>query len=215
MAAHEDDRRLKMCKRTMVWLAVGVLLLAVSALAIDPGVVKKLSAYGFAAEKDGVTLIADVDATHNRGDEKYIPIRVWLGKESKGVVEITRGSFTLTDPKGVSHPVASVEEIRKDYGPNLISADFQYDHKVVQSGDYVSQHFNSFHFVSAPVYFANPGGAPSTLRETGEVQFRTFTGTFLYFANPTGRDPGTYKLTFTDAKGGVSLDVTFTVPWIK
>ena len=204
-----------MCKRTMGWLAVGALLLAVSALAMDPGVVKKLSAYGYAAEKGGVTLVADVDATHIRGGEKYIPMRVWLGKESKGVVEITRGSFTLTDPKGVSHPVASVEEVRKDYGPNLISSDFQYDHRVVQSGDYVSQHFNSFNFVSAPVFFANPSGGPSTLHERGEVQFRTFTGTFLYFVNPAGRDPGTYKLTFTDAKSGLSLDVTFTVPWIK
>lgn len=204
-----------MCKRKMAWLAAGILALSVAALALEPGVVKKLSAYGFAAEKDGVTLIADVDATHNRGGEKYIPLRVWLGKESKGAVEITRGSFTLTDPKGVSHPVAGVEEIRKDYGPNLISSDFDYDHKVVQSGDYVSQHFNSFHFVSAPVFFSNPSGAPGTLHERGEVQFRTFTSTFLYFANPAGRDPGTYKLTFTDPKTGLSLDVTFTVPWIK
>lgn len=204
-----------MSNRRVALLAVSLVLVAVAMLAIEPGVVKKLSAYGYAAEKDGVTLIADVDATHNRGDEKYIPMRVWLGKESKGVVEITRASFTLTDPKGASHPVASVEEIRKDYGPNLISADFQYDHKVVQSGDYVSQHFNAFRFVSAPVYFANPSGGPSTLHEKGEVQFRTFTGTFLYFANPAGRDPGTYKLTFTDPKSGVSLEVTFTVPWIK
>jgi hypothetical protein len=204
-----------MCKRTMAWLAVGTLLLAVSALALDPGVVKKLSAYGFAAEKDGVTLIADVDATHNRGGEKYIPLRVWIGKDSKGSVEITRGSFTLTDPKGVSHPVAGVEEVRKDYGPNLVSADYQYDHRVVKSSEYVSDHFNSFNYVSPPVYFANPSGDPSTLRERGEVQFRTFTGTFLYFANPAGMDPGTYKLTFTDAKSGVSVDVTFTIPWIK
>lgn len=191
------------------------LLLAATMLAMEPGVVKKLSAYGFASEKDGVTLIADVDATHIRGGEKYLPIRVWLGKESKGTVEITRSSFTLTDPDGAGHAVASVEEVRKDYGPNLISADYQYDHRVVQSGDYVSLHFNSFNFVSPPVYFANPSGAPGTLHEKGEVQLRTYTGTFLYFANPAGRDPGTYKLTFTDPKSGLSLDVTFMVPWIK
>jgi len=204
-----------MGKRTMVWLAAGSLLMAVSLLAMESGVVKRLSAYGYAVEKDGLTLIADVDATHNRGGEKYIPMRVWLGKESKGVVEITRGSFTLTDPKGVSHPVASVEEVRKDYGPNLISADFQYDHRVAKSAGYVSNHFNALRFVSPPVYFANPSGDPSTLHERGEVDNWTFTSTFLYFANPEGRDPGTYKLTFTDAKSGVSVDVTFTIPWIK
>lgn len=202
--------------RRMVVILAGVLLLVgATMLAIEPGAVKKLSAYGYAAEKDGVTLVADVNATLVRGGERYVPMRVWIGKESKGVVYITRGSFTLTDPKGAVHPVASVEEIRKDYGPNLISADFQYDHRVVQSGEYVSDHFNSFSLVSPPVYFSNPSGGPSTLHENAEVQFRTYTGTFLYFANPAGRDPGTYKLTYTDPKSGLSVDVTFTVPWIK
>ena len=203
-----------MCKRTMVGL-VGVLVLAVSLMAMEPGVVKKLTAYGYAAEKDGVTLIADVDATHLRGGEAYIPLRVWLGKDTKGVVDISRASFTLTDPKGATHPVASVEEIRKDYGANLISADYQYDHRLVQSGGYASDHFNSYNFVSAPVFFANPAGGPNTLHEKGEIQARTFTTAFLYFANPAGRDPGTYTLTFTDPKSAVTVSVAFTVPWIK
>ncbi len=205
-----------MNKRGVLTVGAGFLVGALALLAAQPASVQKLTANLFSVDKDGLTLMADVSVTRLRGGEKYIPMRVWLGKETKGTVYITRASFTVTDPKGVSHPVASVEELRRDYGPNLISADYKFDHRVVESGDQVSSHFaDAFNFVTAPVFFANPSGFPSTLRENGEIQLRTYTGTFLYFANPAGKDPGEYKLTFTDPKSGVSLEVPVTIPWSR
>lgn len=204
-----------MSKKMAVWLGAGFLLLAAALGAAEPGKVTKLTAFLFSAEKGGVTLMADVDATRLRGGEKYIPMRVWLGKDNKGTIDISRGSFTLTDPKGASHPVASVDEVRTGYGPNLIAGDYQYDHRVVQSGEQVSDHFHSYNFVSAPVYFANPSGGPSVLHENAQVQMRTYTGTFLYFANPAGRDSGTYTLTFKDPGHDVEVSVSFTIDWSK
>lgn len=80
---------------------------------------------------------------------------------------------------------------------------------------YVIMRFNSWRMVSAPVFFANPDGQPSVLHERGQVQLRTYTCAFLYFANPAGRDPGVYTLTFADPGHGVEVSVPFTVNWLR
>ena len=184
------------------------------ALASAPRLDTQMSAYGFGVTQGGVTVIVDAGAGHVRVGEKYLPLRVFIAKEDRGSLDIDRASFTLTDPGGRTHPVATVEEVRTGYGPNLIASDYRYDHRQGDYG-YVRMKFSACRFVSPPVFFANPDGAPSVLFERGYVSLNTFTGTFLYFANPAGKDAGVYTLTFTDVGRKVEISVPFTVNWIR
>lgn len=202
--------------RRMRRVSTGALLavLLPAAFASAPRLDTQMSAYGFGVTRGGVTVIVDAGAGHIRVGEKYLPLRVFIAKEDKGNLDVDRTSFTLTDPKGQAHPVATVEEVRREYGPNLIAGDYRYDHHQGDYG-YVRLKFSACRFVSPPVFFANPDGPPSVLFERGYVSLNTYTGTFLYFANPAGRDTGVYTLTFTDVGRKVEISVPFTVNWIK
>ncbi len=188
--------------------------LAVGLLAGGPPAAKRLAAYGFGVTQGGTTVVVDVGAGHIRVDQRYLPVRVFIAKEDRGTLEIVRGSFTLTDPKGERHPVATVEEVRTNYGPNLIASDYEYERRQADYG-YVRLKFSACRFMPSPVFFANPSGPPHTLFERGEVTLYTYTGTFLYFANPLGKDPGVYTLTYSDPARQVEISVPFTVDWIR
>ena len=88
--------------------------------------IKELSPYAIVAQRGDVSLVADSEAARLRGDMKYIPLRVYLGIQGKGRIYAERSFFTLTDPKGDSHPLAAVDEVIKDYGSNVMADDYEY-----------------------------------------------------------------------------------------
>ena len=66
-------------------VAMSVSLLAVLALALaaQDASVSKISTYGYAGRSGDATLLVDADVSRLRGDEKYVPLRVYLGHTGK------------------------------------------------------------------------------------------------------------------------------------
>jgi hypothetical protein len=196
--------------RKVVILIGGLALVAWSALAA--GTAKKLSAYGFVADQGDAALIVDVDMARWRGFEKVIPLGVVLGHTEAKTLHADRGSFTLTDPQGQKHPMASPEVVLKEYGPNLLSGDYAYYRRL---DDYASMRFLSCHLIHGVAFFANPSGNPKVLYDHVELPNRTFFKALLYFPNPGGELAGTYTLSYDDPASGTHIDLPFVIPWKK
>ena len=174
--------------------------------------VNKLSTYGFVGRSGDTSLIVDMDVARYRGGEKYIPLLIWLGHTESKTLHADRGTFTLTDPKGDKIPLASNQEVTKDYGPTLISSDYAY---IRRMPDYGSMVYLANQPIRNVAFFPNPSGAPRILYDHVELPNRTFFWTLLYFANPAGKDGGQYTLTFHDPKSNTLIEVPFTIPWQK
>ena len=191
-------------------LVGGLALLALSAFAT--GAAKKLSAYGFVADKGDASMVVDVDMARWRGQEKYIPLGVVLGHTEAKTLHADRGSFTLTDPKGQTHALPDSIAVLKGYGPNLLANDYSVYRRL---DDYASMRFLSCHLIPGVAFFPNPAGQPGVLYDHVELPMRTFFKALLYFPNPAGKDPGTYTLTYDDPKSGTRIEVPFVIPWSK
>jgi hypothetical protein len=176
--------------------------------------VAKLSAYGFAVQKGDSTVIVDMDLARYRGNEKFIPLQVVVGNTGAQTLHMTRSTFTLTDPAGHKHPVATVQEITKGYGPSMVSNDYSY-YRHSALGDYWSSRFQICQFIPKVAFYANSSGGPRITYDQVELPRNTYTKTMLYFANPDGKAKGTYTLTYDDPKSGTVISIPFSIPWHK
>ena len=198
--------------------AVVVLMALVCVLALgqkagkDEVKIKELSPFAVVAQKGDVSLVADGEVARLRGDMKYIPLRVYLGIQGKGKIFAERSFFSLTDPKGNKHPMATVEEVTKGYGPTVISNDYRYFAK--QSTLNYAAHFNACDRAEKVAFFPNPAG-PAVLFDQVELSAYTFLNALMYFANPGGQLEGNYTLAWSDPKTNLSLEVPFTIKWEK
>jgi hypothetical protein len=174
--------------------------------------VNKLSTYGFVGRSGDAALIVDMDVARYRGSEKYIPVLIWLGHTDNKTLYADRSSFTLTDPKGDKIPLASSQEVTKDYGPTLISNDYTYIRRMPNYGSMV---YLANRPIRSVAFFPNPSGAPGILYDNVELPNRTYFWALLYFANPAGKDGGQYTLTYNDPKSHTLIEVPFTIPWQK
>ncbi len=188
-------------------LAVGLVAMAVYA---GENASSRLSAYGYVGRTKNAAMIVDVDAARNRGAQKYIPLEVWLGHTENRTLHVNRDSFTLTDPSGKVHHLASPKAVLKGYGPTLIGADYRY---IRSNPDYGGMLFLSCVPIPGVAFYANPDGWPGILYDHVELPNRTFLRTLLYFRNPDGMSTGTYTLTFHDAKSGTTIKIPFHIPW--
>ena len=173
--------------------------------------VKKLSAYGYAGRLGDVDLIVDYDVARLRGGEKFVPLLVWLGHSEKKVLHANRGSFTLTDPKGTKLVLPDVNEVRKEYGTNLMGNDWEYIRQITYGKD----RFLACTKLQQVAFFPNPSGQPGVLYDQVELPNRTFFKTLLYFPNPAGKAGGNYTLTYDDQKSGTHIEVPFSIPWME
>lgn len=201
-----------MRKAVVMALMVLVCVLALGQKATKEDVkVKDLSSFAMVAQTGDVSLIADGEAARLRGDMKYIPLRIYLGIQGKGTIYAERSFFTLTDPKGNKHPMASVEEVTKDYGPTVMSNDYQYFRK--QAAISYRAHFNACRRAERVAFFPNPVG-PRVLYDQVELAPYTYFSAIIYFANAEPME-GTYTLAWSDPKSDTSLEVPFTIKWEK
>ena len=202
-----------MRKAAFVVVMILVCVLALGQKATKEEVkIKELSPYAVVAEKADVSLVADFEAARLRADQKYIPIRVYLGLQGKGKIFAERAFFTLTDPKGGKHPMATVEEVTKNYGPNYISNDYDY-YRLQCTFNYAS-HFNACQRAKTVAFFPNPSG-PRVLYDQVELAPYMYFSAIMYFANPGGQMDGNYTLAWSDPKTNTSLEVPFTIKWEK
>ncbi len=198
-----------MKKRFMVAVAIGLATVLVLAA---PTVVKKLSAYGYVGRSGDATLVVDMDLARLRGKERLIPLQVWLGHTGAKTLYVNRKSFTLKDPEGVTHPLASVKEAAKLYGSSLVGNDYGYYSRLT---DYASMLYLSCVYIPGVAFFANPSGRPDILYDKVELPRRTFVKALLYFKNPAGKAKGKYTLIYNDPKSGTKIEIPFSIPWLK
>lgn len=201
-------------KRIAGIVLTAVLVAAALAMLAEQGSVKvkELSPYAQVGVKGSVSLVADCEAARMRGANKYIPIRVYLGLQGKGKIYAERTSFTLADPQGNKHAMASVQEIAKDYGDNYVSMDYDY-YRLNSTFNYGS-HFNGCQPMGQVAFFPNPAG-PRVLADQIELPPYSYFSALMYFPNPAGEAVGNYILTWNDPKGGNAIDVPFTIKWEK
>jgi hypothetical protein len=185
--------------------------LIVAAFAITAGDAKKISMFGYKSEVSGVKLIVDTGVARLRGEEKYIPLLIWLGHSEKKTMHADRESFTLIDSEGNSYPLPAYDEVLKNYGSNLISFDYELARKM---DDYGAMDFLSCRFLRRIEFFPNPSSM-SIMYDNVELPSRSFFQALLYFPNKAGKSTGTYKLVYEDKKSGVKIEVPFKVDWMK
>lgn len=191
--------------------ALAALVLTLGLLAAG-GTTNKLSAYGYVGRSGDASLVVDFDAARYRGGEKYIPLLIWLGHTERKTLHADRGSFTLTDPAGTKVGLATAEEVRRGYGPTLVTNDYTY---VRRLPDYGSMLYLACQPITHVAFFPNPSGSPGVLYDKVEVPNRTYFWTLLYFANPAGKVAGTYTLAYDDPASKTHIEVPFQIPWAK
>ncbi len=184
------------------------------ALAAQGGAAKSVSPFGFMMENAGIRVVVDAEATRYQGKSKYIPLVVFVGSSGAQTITLNRGAFTLTDPSGAVHPLATQAEIsdKKNYGSFNVANDYTFVHKTINAGPDV-QSYNGLGFQDDTCFFPNVSGRPSLVRDNVQVRPNAFTAALLYFANPAGKAAGIYKLTYTDPATKTVVVVPFVIKW--
>jgi hypothetical protein len=197
--------------------SLGAILAIAAPLAYlaQAGEVSKVSEFGYEVDTGGVRMVADVEAARYKGKAKYIPIVMLIGARGTATLNLDRSSFTLTDPAGQTHPLATVAEIqdKKNYGNFNVADDYTYIAKTVEAGP-ARAAFTGLGFQQGTAFYVNVGkGFPKMLRDQVQLRPNAFTWALLYFANPGGKASGTYTLTFDDPKNNLKVQLPFTISW--
>ncbi len=196
-------------KKTLVSMIIGGLVLAV--MATTPPLSKKISLFGYKSEAAGIKLIVDSGIARLRGEEKFIPLLVWLGHSEKKTIHASRGSFMLTDPQGNSYPMPAHSEVVEGYGANIMSFDYDLAGK---TDDYGAMDFLSCKFMRKVVFFPDPSSS-RIMYDNAELPNRSYMRTLIYFPNKAGKSDGTYVLTFEDKETGNKVATAFKIDWMK
>lgn len=173
-----------------------------------------VSPFGFGAEEMGVKVVVDTESARYHGKDHYIPLVFWIGSWENITLNLDRTSFSLRDPSGKTHSLATVGEIsdKKNYGDFKVADDYTFIQKTSDVGP-IRSTFTGLALQGDTCFFINIAGRPGMIRDQVQVRPRAFTLALLYFSNPGGKAAGTYVLTVKDAKGGFSVDVPFTMDW--
>lgn len=200
------------CSKVKFFL-VAFLVVSVSAATLLWGA-GNVSPFGFGAEQMGVKVVVDAESARYHGKDAYIPLVIWIGSWENITLNLDRTAFSLKDPSGNTHALATVEEIKdkKNYGDFKVADDYTFIQKTSDAGP-IRSAFSGLALQGDTCFFINIAGRPGLLRDQVQVKPRAFTLALLYFANPGGKVAGTYVLTVKDAKGGFSVDVPFVIDW--
>jgi len=197
------------------WFVVLIAAAAFLASLWAAGDVSKLSAYGYIGRSGDTSLIVDMNLARYRGEEDYIPLWIWLGHREERTLFANRGTFTLTDPKGEARELAELNALRSGYGANRIANDYTRLRQNRESDNYGEMIYLNMIPLRKVAFFPNPNGEPHVLYDQVELPPRTYFNALIYFTNPAGKDPGEYILHYKDEKGGMEIDLPFTIPWSK
>ena len=200
---------------TLAVLSLVLPLVLIAQGAAAPAAATKVSPFGFLAENAGIKVVVDTETARYQGKSKYIPMVVFFAARGAQTITLNRAAFTLTDPSGKVHPMATQEEIKdkKNYGDFNVANDYTFIHKTIEAGPDV-QSFNGLSFAKGVVvFFPNVSGLPAMGREPGELRPNGWGWALMYFANPGGKMAGTYKLTYTDPATKGTVTVPFEIKW--
>jgi hypothetical protein len=196
------------------WLAIALVttLVVMGLAALAEGTkTNRLSTYGYKGEAGSyVYLVVDHDIARYRGNDKYIPLWIFLGHDERKTLYAERGSFTLTDPSGAKLAMPSSEEVSKLYPAAMVSADYS---MLATLQDYASMAYTGFIYISRVAFFPNPAGNPKVLYDHVQIPNRAYFSALVYFPNPAGKASGNYTLTYDDPKSGVHMEVPFPIEW--
>jgi hypothetical protein len=202
-------------KNRVLWTLAAAALVVPLLLVAQAGEAKKVSPFGFMVESDGIRLVVDTQTACYQGKKPYIPMVVFIGSYGAKTIQLTRAAFTLADPSGKVSPLADLATIKdkKNYGDFSVADDYTFIKKTIEVGPNV-QSFNGLSLQpGVVVFFPNVSGKPAMVREPSELRPNGWTWALLYFANPAGKDKGTYKLTYTDPATKGVVTVPFTIQW--
>ncbi len=174
----------------------------------------KVSATGFSARSGDTIMIVDTDQALQRGQEKFIPLMVWLGGKEHKTIYAGRDSFTLIGPDGISHAMPSFNELVKGYSSGLVHADYSRIKAERSYYEYARMYYLDCRPLWTVSFFPDPGST-RVLYDKVEVPSRTFFRALLYFPNPAPAKGGAYKLVYDDAKSGTQITVPFALNWAK
>lgn len=183
-------------------------------LAAQAGAAKKVSPFGFMVENDGIRLVVDTQTACYQGKKPYIPMVIFIGSYGAKTIQLTRAAFTLADPSGKVNLMADLATIKdkKNYGDFSVADDYTFIKRTIEAGPNV-QSFNGLSFQQGTCFFPNVAGMPAMIRDDVELRPNGWTMALLYFANPAGKDKGTYTLTYTDPATKGVVAVPFTIQW--
>jgi len=198
---------------TKLFSAAALLVVFAGLIAFAGGTPKTLSATGFVGRSGETTVIVETDPTLQRGDQKFMPLLVWVGHREARSLKATRGSFTLLDPQGGRHSLPDYATVRHDYGATTISADLTRVRRQEMHYAYADMEFLDGRRIPRVAFFPDLSGT-DVLYDTVEMPSRSWFRTMLYFPNPVGRDRGVYTLLYEDPSGAVRVEVPFTVNWV-
>jgi len=174
----------------------------------------KAAASGFLARSGDTTLIVDTDVAIQRAQEKYIPLIIWLGGRQSKTIYADRGSFTLVDPEGLSHSMASFSELLKGYSSGLVHDDYSRLEAERAYFEYAKMYYLACKPLRGVSFFPDPA-SHAVLYEKVELPSRTFFRALIYFPKSEGSKDGTYNLVYDDAKSGTKITVPFALHWAK
>ena len=207
-----------MCRRPGV-PAISLLAVVLIPLAFlaQAGSASKTSTFGFMVQEQGIRLVVNTETAAWKKKPDFLPLVIFIGNStlsSASVLTLNRYCFTLTDPIGQTHSLCTLKEIQdgKNYGFVKVANDYTFIQQSIEAGPDV-QSFNGLSLQPGTCFFTNVRGQPSMIRDQVQIRPNGFTTALLYFANPSGRAKGTYKLTYTDPTTKASVTVPFEIAW--
>jgi hypothetical protein len=154
----------------------------------EEGLNPRLTRYTYLEEGKLVSLAVDVQATLRRGDTDYVPLAVGVGNLGLETLTVTRESFTLVSPEGRRYGLASLQEVKKEFGALM-----QYDLRL--STDFVGVFANNMDPFPRERSVFYPTTSPATSTTWGQrnllinrVQLyeNSWLVDVLYFPKPEG-----------------------------
>ena len=143
---------------------------------------EKLSTHAYIEDGDLVTLIVDIKATRDRGNEEYIPFEIAIANKGLRRLTISRESFVLVDQDGNRYPLASPRELLQKYK----KLDFDRNYAEIES--IVFNRFSTYTRYRSrfsPTHMMTPGG--TNLVQDGVTLPRSgYVIDWIYFPLPQG-----------------------------
>jgi hypothetical protein len=200
-------------KRFLTGALIAALVLAALVVLAEGTKVNRLSTYGYKGETgDYVYLVVDHDIARYRGNDKYLPLWIFLGHNERKTLRADRGSFTLTDPTGTKQAMPQADQVIRFYPAAMVTADYS---MLRTLQDYASSVYSGYVYIPRVAYFPNPAGNPKVLYDHVEIPNRAYFSALIYFPNPAGKAAGNYTLTYDDPKSGTHIEVPFPIEWQK
>src|SRR5262249_21745376 len=148
------------------------------------GVSAKLGLSTYADREGRLSVVVDSYAASLREHESYVPIRIALGLVGKGkAVRFDAESFTLTDRNGNEVPLASYQDMQRDYDKRLADDTVLRQHPMM-----LDSRFDALDRIDSQ-FFPSPGSRGTRVTRV-ELASGTWFQDVLYFPRPAAGTHG-------------------------